>query len=225
MAYLDARSTRPSPAAIAGVVGIHAAIGYALVTGLAAEFVEVIKTGPMPTTEYKDPPPPPPPPEQKTETPEPSAAPPVHAPAPELKLAPRPPVIETTPAQLPPIDDIIPKPLPPSDFVNPAPKPTPGLKPVAAAPRNNIANWVTTNDYPGRAIREEWEGTTGFRVTVGTDGKVESCTITRSSGHAALDEATCKNVERRARFNPAKDGFGEKTIGSYSSSVRWQLPN
>jgi protein TonB len=59
---------------------------------------------------------------------------------------------------------------------------------------------------------------------VGTDGRVADCSITRSSGSPDLDEATCSNIRRRARFEPAKDGNGQPTTGSYASSVRWVIP-
>lgn len=91
-------------------------------------------------------------------------------------------------------------------------------------PKNNPGSWATTNDYPARALREEREGTTGFRVTVGSDGRVTDCTITSSSGHADLDAATCDNVRRRARFKPATDGEGNPTEGTYSNRVRWVIP-
>lgn len=227
MAYLDTRSTRPSPAAIAAVIGIHATLGYALVTGLAAEFVEEIYSGPLPTRDYPAPEiPPPPPPDEKTVEPTESSAPPVHAPTPPVNLVREPVEVEVTPALLPPIEDIFLTPPPATgELVTPKPSPKPGLDPVAARPSNNPGNWVTTNDYPSRAIREEWEGTTGIKVTVGTDGRPQDCTVTASSGHAVLDEATCSRVMKRARFKAALDGFGEKTLGSFSTSVRWQLPN
>ena len=92
-------------------------------------------------------------------------------------------------------------------------------------PRGNPGRWATPNDYPSRALREEREGVASFTVTVDTDGRVTSCRITRSSGHDDLDEATCKNIERRARFRPATDGNGQETTGTWSSSVRWQIPD
>ena len=84
---------------------------------------------------------------------------------------------------------------------------------------------MLTEDYPQKAIREGAEGVAGFRVVVGSDGRVDACEITRSSGNAELDAATCKNVTRRARFEPATNGDGQKVVGSYSSTVRWQLPD
>jgi protein TonB len=39
-----------------------------------------------------------------------------------------------------------------------------------------------------------------------------------------LDDATCKNIQRRARFEPALDGNGNPTTGRWGSSVRWVIP-
>jgi periplasmic protein TonB len=94
----------------------------------------------------------------------------------------------------------------------------------AAKPKNNPGGWATTNDYPSRALSQEREGTTSFRVTVGPDGKVTDCQVTGSSGHGDLDAATCSNVKRRARFDPALDNSGNPTSGSYSNRVTWRIP-
>ena len=120
-----------------------------------------------------------------------------------------------------------PPPAPPPMVVLPPPPaapPPPAFQPKGAVPRGNPGSWATTNDYPSRALREEREGTTGFRVTVGPDGRVTDCQITSSSGHSDLDEATCSNIRRRARFRPATDGNGEPTTGSYANRVRWVIP-
>jgi protein TonB len=93
-----------------------------------------------------------------------------------------------------------------------------------AKPRNNPGAWATTTDYPSRALNQGREGTTSFRVTVGSDGKVTDCQVTGSSGHGDLDAATCSNVKRRARFEPALDNAGNPTSGSYGNRVTWRIP-
>ncbi len=95
---------------------------------------------------------------------------------------------------------------------------------AVARPKNNPGTWVVTYDYPARSLANEEEGTTGFRLTVGPDGKVSWCSITSSSGSANLDAATCKNVTRRARFDPALDDNGNPTVGYYSNRVTWRIP-
>jgi protein TonB len=83
---------------------------------------------------------------------------------------------------------------------------------------------VTTDDYPSRDLRQGNEGTTAFRVVIGSNGRVSACEVVRSSGHPGLDNATCEAVTARARFEPATDENGAKVVGTYSNSVRWQIP-
>ncbi len=93
-----------------------------------------------------------------------------------------------------------------------------------AVPKGNPGTWVSTIDYPSRALMERREGTTAFTLTVGVDGRVTNCDITMTSGSPELDQATCTNVVRRARFNPAMDDDGNTVAGKYSNRVRWQIP-
>lgn len=98
-------------------------------------------------------------------------------------------------------------------------------EPREPEPRGNPGSWATTNDYPSAALREDREGTTGFQANISADGRVSTCLVTRSSGHADLDEATCRNIVRRARFRPATDSSGREVEGTWSSQVRWQIPS
>ena len=157
---------------------------------------------------------PPPPPKKQ------AAPPPIVAPPPKVNINAAPPPI-TTVVTPPPAAPMVPIIAPPAPVIAP---PAPRVQPKAAQPRGNPGNWATTNDYPTRSLREEREGTTSFRVTVGPEGRVTSCDITSSSGSDDLDAATCSNVQRRARFNPATDGEGQPTTGSYSNRVRWVIP-
>lgn len=120
-----------------------------------------------------------------------------------------------------PVPIAVPPPAPPT----PMPPPVRRGRERPAIPATSPATWVTTSDYPSSALREDRSGTTGFRVVVGTDGRVTSCQITSSSGHADLDAATCSLISIRARFNPALDANGNPTIGSYSTRVRWVIPD
>lgn len=101
----------------------------------------------------------------------------------------------------------------------------PPLKRPFPVPQGNPGTWANTNDYPQKALMNQVEGTTGFSVTVGPDGRVASCQIISSSGSPDLDQATCTNVTLRARFDPALDGSGKPVEGRYQNRVRWQIPN
>lgn len=208
MAYADQKMSSNRLIALIVVAVLHILLGYGLVTGLAYEgakkILKRVTTVDIEEEVKKEEEPPPP---KKIENIPPPVAPPV-----KINVSTAPPKIETV--ATPPPAPIVLAP-PPA-----APPPAPA---TPAQPRGNPGSWATTNDYPSRALREERSGTTGFRVTVGADGRVIDCQITSSSGHADLDQATCQNVSRRARFKPAMQN-GEPVQGSYSNRVRWVIP-
>jgi TonB family protein len=92
-------------------------------------------------------------------------------------------------------------------------------------PATNPASWVTNQDYPVAAMRDEREGVSGFRLTIGPDGLPQRCEIIGSSGHPDLDAATCRLVMERARFKPGRNARGEAVGGTYSNRIRWQIPD
>ncbi|WAC24707.1 energy transducer TonB [Blastomonas sp. SL216] len=219
MAYADQQASGNKIVSLVIVALIHIVVIYALVTGLAYSAVKSVaeKLNVVDVEEEVIEPeePPPPPPDQ------PITPPPVVTPPPIVRTPPTTaPVITTTntpPPVFTPTPVVAPPPPPPA-------APPPPSKASGASPRGNPGSWATTNDYPARALREERAGTTRFRVTIGPDGRVTDCQITGSSGHADLDEATCKNVSRRARFKPALDSAGNAISDTYSNAVRWEIP-
>ena len=104
------------------------------------------------------------------------------------------------------------------------PDPRPSFTPKSAHPAGKTGNWVTTNDYPTRELREGQEGTTRYRLAINAEGRVTNCSVTSSSGSAGLDRAACDNLQRRARFEPARDETGTRSAGSYSGTVTWRIP-
>jgi TonB family protein len=92
-----------------------------------------------------------------------------------------------------------------------------------AIPRGDVGRWI--GEYPSGALRDRREGTVSFRLTVGSDGRVVGCTITQSSRHQDLDEATCGGLVKRGRFDPARDNNGKPVSGSYESRVSWKIPS
>ncbi len=211
MAYADQSMSGNRITALIIVALIHILLGYALVTGLAYEaakkVIKRVTTVDIEEEVKKEEPPPPPP--KRADVPPPPVAPPVKI---DVSVAPPTITTVTTPPPAPPPLVLAPPP------AAPPPPPPPPAKP--ATPRNDPGSWATPNDYPSRALREEREGTTTFRVQIADDGSVASCTVTGSSGHADLDDATCKFVQRRARFRKPSDGYGS----SYSNRVRWVIP-
>jgi protein TonB len=222
MAYLQHNRWQDRPKAIAAVIAIHAGIGYVLINGLT--YVREVIVDPPLIGETIDEipldPPPPPKEHRKTET---IPERPTVAPVPPLDLSDRRPLIDTTPIDPPPLPDlprVFPSPTPPVDL---GPR-KPAFDPVAPRPLGSPSAWVATSDYRTSWINREWTGTARVRLEVSAAGRVETCTVIGSSGHAELDRATCDLITRRARFEAARDSTGAKTTGSYASSVRWELP-
>jgi len=220
MAYADQQMSGNRIVAIIIVALIHVAVGYALVTGLAYSAAKKLVER-VTTVDIEEPPPPkdePPPPEPPKDT----APPPPVAPPPPINVSVAPPPIQTQPTIPPPAPPVLR--VPPPAPVAPPPPPPPRVQPKAATPKGNPGNWANANDYPSRSLREEKEGVTRFSVQVGADGRVTSCNVTGSSGTPELDSTTCSLIQRRGRFNPATNGDGQAVAGSWSSSVRWQIP-
>ena len=226
MAYADQKMSSNRLIALIVVALLHVLVAYALVTGLAYSAVEKLKerVETFDVAEEKPPeePPPPPPPDEAMEPPPIVAPPPpisFERPSPQLEVVREAPLVPVPPA---------PVALPPAPVAAPPPAPVapppPKFSPKPASPRGSPGSWATSDDYPARALRDEREGTTRFRVSVGPDGRVTDCQVTGSSGSPDLDEAACKNITRRARFTPAMDGEGKPTTGTYANAIRWVIP-
>jgi len=201
-------------AAIIIVALIHIALGYALVTGLAYNVLKKAAED-LKTFDVEEEPPPP---EEKPPPPEENVPPPPQIVAP-------PPIVRTN-TVAPPIVSVNIAPPPVITQTAPPPPPAPPAPRVSQAARakGNLPSLFSTDDYPQSAIRNEEQGTTAVRMTIGTDGRVTDCSITQSSGSSALDQATCNILRRRARFTPAKDQAGNPITDSFSQRIRWELP-
>lgn len=222
MSYLDRKeSARTRFGSAAAVIAAEAAVGVALVTGLA---INITAPKPVPNpdainvTVPLDPPPPDPKP---TEAPANSV---ITAPLPPFPLPPIPGPIVELPQPIPTDVALVPVPIPSPTFA-PLPTPAPSYTPRSASPLNGPRGWVVTDDYPAGPLRRGVEGQAGYRLAVGSDGRVSACEITQTSGNAELDQATCRYITRRARFEPATDARGAKAVGSYTGTVKWQIPD
>ncbi|USI72634.1 energy transducer TonB [Sphingomonas morindae] len=223
MAYVDQNQSKEKTIAFVVTLVIMAAVGYALVTGLAynvikkaAKDLNVIDIQDQPPPPPEEPPPPPPE-TPKVETPPPPVSPP---PLVQPPAAPPPIATQTTLNPPPPAPPIVAPPAPPSP---PAPPARPSQA-VGAKPKGSPSGWVTTDDYPPAALRNEEQGRVGFKLDIDGTGRATNCTVTSSSGHPDLDDTACKLLVRRARFSPAKDAAGNGIPSAYSSTVVWQIP-
>jgi protein TonB len=223
MSYIhQVQDPRSRIAAIAGTAAIHAAIGAGLLIGLTVTGVAPPIDTWDPFDLTPDPLPKPPPPEPQTRQPEES-----FVTVPPNRLEP----LVNDPADIvtrDPVDQ------PPGLVVDPGPAITPVVDPprplATFAPRgvrptSSPSGWIRTDDYPAGPLRREIEGTAAYRLVVGTSGQVSACEVTRSTGNGQLDEATCRFIERRARFEAATDRTGAKVVGSYTGTVKWEIPD
>lgn len=221
MAYADQQMSGNRVVAIIIVAIIHIALGYALITGLAYNAVkEAIER--VTTVDVSEPPPPPdePPPPPPDDAPPP---PPIVAPQPPLNINPNPPPLPTQ-TNIPDPRPVFTEPARPQPTATPTQAP-PVPKRANPVPKGNPGRWVSNDDYPSRAIREEAQGTVRFTLTVGPDGRASDCQVTGSSGNSALDETACRLLRQRSRFDPRLDADGNPTTGTWSSSFRWVLQN
>lgn len=229
MSYANAQSNPADRAkAVLAVGTIHAALAAGLIGGLAVT-TEIFIDKDFKAEDYTEVPldPPPPPPEPETDViPEPLPAPynPPVAPKPLIELTPPTSGIETVG---PDIKDFVATFPPPENnlAVEPAKAITaPIYPPKGATPRNGPLGWISTDDYPASELRRGNEGTAAYRLVIGSDGKVDTCEITRSSGHKRLDSATCRHISKRAKFDPATDKSGKSVVGTFSGQVAWDIP-
>lgn len=222
MSYIDGNTGNGRKALTGGTAAlIQAGLALALINGLAVHF---IRSDPPPRTEGAQIPLSPPP--LPVETPKVEPKTPVIRDTFIDRVQPKiPPSAQTEITPQPKVEpaggndriiDILPPFIPPRD--------PPRFTPQGAKPRGDVARWVTTDDYPPSDIRAGHTGTVQFRVAIDAEGEVTGCTVLSSSGYPGLDAATCRNVSKRARFNPATDAEGAKVAGSYTGTIRWVIP-
>ena len=212
MAYAEEKMSTNRMVAL-GLVGIlHVGLGYAFVTGLALKAVKAL-VNPIEAVNVKEeaPPPdePPPPPPKDVEIPP-------FVPPPEVSI-----VSEAAPTIT--VQQTQPQPEPPR-FTPPAPPApaAPAAAPPTPATPKGRGNSISEDDYPDASRRAEEQGVARVSYTIDPTGKVVACTVTQSSGSPRLDDATCKIIIRRFRFNPATRD-GQPVSDTKTQPVRWQL--
>ena len=87
----------------------------------------------------------------------------------------------------------------------------------------HVSGRIDDRDYPRTAYRDRTEGVVSARLTIATDGRVSRCVVTRSSGNAELDETTCRLIERRFRYEPARDAAGKVVVSEMGWRQSWWL--
>lgn len=93
----------------------------------------------------------------------------------------------------------------------------------AATRARLIGGRIVHSDYPRSAYRARIGGTVVARLSIGSDGRVTHCAITRSSGHVDLDSTTCRLIRERFRYAPALDAQGRPVATVTGWQQRWWL--
>lgn len=86
-----------------------------------------------------------------------------------------------------------------------------------------LASLFSADDYPVDAQMRGEQGTVGVRIQIDPEGKVSGCDVVQSSGSQSLDTTTCKILQERARFSPARDENGTPVSDTYSQRITWVL--
>lgn len=85
------------------------------------------------------------------------------------------------------------------------------------------ANWMSPDDYPAEALRNNVEGKVGVSILVREDGTPERCFVRQSSGARVLDARTCGVIMERARFAPGADAKGGPSKSQSTLSFSWKI--
>jgi len=228
MAYLDRPKNNARMKAGLGVAGLHVVLGLAFINGLGFEVIAP-KSDNLRVFNVRVPPPPEEVPVAETEeTPEGEAAPPnlkaepapVVTPPPRVRL-PVPPVLATTPSRGA------------SDIAGPGSGSGgigtgtgsggqgTGTGSGGGRRAQRVTGAFTRGDYERIAGRERLQGTVYVSFVVAADGSVSGCRVSRSSGHPALDEATCRIIESRFRYRPAANAQGQPISSTLFTDFSW----
>lgn len=221
MAYVSSQSSASRARTGIAVAAIQAAGIYAIIASLSYVVGPRSPEKPITTTFT------PVPPEKPIETPKPQDR-TIYDPIPQPTPLPTP---QVTPTSQPtgtsgPSEETGTGTGPGTGTASPSPtsEPTRAILPTKPPkPKGHPGEWVSRNDYPAQDLREGNEGTVRFRLGVGADGRVTSCTVTASSGFPRLDAAACAKLSQRGRFDPGTDENGAKAAGTWYSSVRWSI--
>jgi TonB family protein len=89
--------------------------------------------------------------------------------------------------------------------------------------KRSQADFLMQN-YPPESLAQGEQGTVEFAVDLDSDGGLESCVVTASSGYPRLDAATCDLLVKHANFPPAKTEDGKLVKTTRNGKVVWRLP-
>lgn len=87
----------------------------------------------------------------------------------------------------------------------------------------NPSETFSPKNYPSGSVERGEEGVAVIALNVGRDGLVKKCEITSTSGYTDLDDATCRLMLEKAKFDVS--AFTDAVeIPSFKHRVRWSAP-
>jgi len=89
------------------------------------------------------------------------------------------------------------------------------------SPPVRVEGALTHADYRRVRPPEGAAGTVRVSFRVRADGRADRCSVLRSSGVAVFDEATCRLIERRFRYRPARDAAGRAIDWTIRTEYTW----
>jgi len=226
---------RPDKAkAITGVVAVHVALAFIILSGLnvgvvrqAVEQLTTININEPPPPPPVQPPPKPAPRPQAMKKPEGAAA----------KKAEPSPIVAPEP-KLP-----VPSPIPAAKIAGTGHAQTSGAATAGNGtgaggsgngpggggdfsrftPARRISK-IPDREYRMLASTGMQSGRVGVTIRVNTDGSVSNCRIARSSGNAYADGLMCQLTLRYIRFEPARDPYGRPVAQDVTFAPNWWRP-
>lgn len=238
----EGRFDRGRVIAIAAVIAIHLALALALLRGLGVELPRIARDDL--TVIDVLPPPKPPPPERIA---------PAHRTSPRREGKASPPNLRAKATEIVAPPPLLPPPAPPPVTTAPVAgigdMASAGAAPVrgpgsgsggigngtgsggagngdgggGGTPLRLKSGRIKDSDYPRSALQAGASGTVGLLFTVGVTGRVTRCTVTHSSGNAALDETTCRLIQERFRYRPTTDASGRPVPDQVEGEHVWTL--
>lgn len=91
-----------------------------------------------------------------------------------------------------------------------------------ATPTGNPAKWATTDDYPAKMVFNGTSAFVTFKVNVDERGSVADCVVLEATNPPEIGSHTCRLIEKRAKFAPARDKDGKPVKDFYVNRVFWR---
>jgi protein TonB len=88
-------------------------------------------------------------------------------------------------------------------------------------PPVHVAGNLTNGDYRAARAPSGAAGTVRVSFRIRSDGGVDQCRVTGSSGYPQFDQATCRLIEQRFRFRPALDEQGRALDWMANTDYTW----